>query len=499
MSTKGLFLLLACLAASPAGTAAAGTTETTANNTNPPPRHLNLASALQLALQRNFSLRVQAYQPQIAAEAVREASAVFDPTLRSESQYQWSQSDLAPDDAQSVTTSFSFGSRLPWSTQWSISAETTEARDAAGLLPDSIGQQAQTSLAFTVVQPLLRDAGRSAAMAGVEAARSREQAARLRFADEVRSVVQQVVDRYFDLHYAAQSLAITQRNRDLAARLLEDNRRRVDKGVMAPADALKAEAELALREAPVHAARFQLHKARNDLLRLLWDDPDSVYSADFSFAEPPSPPPPQPDRQADLARALRHLPALGAAEAELQARQIRLRQLANEARPRMDLVATIASGARDAHAFGSSFSKALDRQQSGYSVGAVFSLPLFNHARNARKTSALLQRNRAQTALRQLEQEVRLNLDNAIARLHAAHQQKLASASARSLINQSLQAEEQRLAAGASSTFVVLRLQADLADARIRELNAASAFARAHSAYLRASAQLLPTYQITIP
>lgn len=463
------------------------------------PRPLDLPSALQLALQQNFSLRTESVNPRLAAEAVREAKGVLDPTLRSESTYSWAESELSPQDAQSVTTSVSLGSRLPWSTRWSIVAKTTESRDPADFLPDSIGERAQSSLRFTVVQPLWRDAGRDNTMAEIQSARARLHAARHRFAEEVRSVVQQTVDAYTDLHFAMRLLTVAERNRDLAAQLLEDNRKRVQKGVMAPADALKAEAELALRMAPVHEARYQVHFARNRLVQLLWDDPESVYEADFQLAEPAFPDNPPTDRARDLARALRTLPALHAAEAELQARQIELRRLHNQSRPRLDLVASVASGGHSSHSFGSSFAHAAEGQQSGYSIGAVFSLPVLNHARKARRSSAFLQRNRAELALRQLRQSVRINLDNAIARLQSASRQRQASARARSLIERSLNAEEERLAAGASSTFVVLRLQADLADARVRELNAAAGFAKAYSAYLRASAQLLPTFRIHLP
>ena len=61
-----------------------------------------------------------------------------------------------------------------------------------------------------------------------------------------------------------------------------------------------------------------------------------------------------------------------------------------------------------------------------------------------------------------------------------------------------LQAEEKKLQVGTSTTFVVLRLQGDLATAEIRETNALTDYRISLARYHRARGSILDVYRINL-
>jgi hypothetical protein len=105
-------------------------------------------------------------------------------------------------------------------------------------------------------------------------------------------------------------------------------------------------------------------------------------------------------------------------------------------------------------------------------VKGAFTDAKSDRPRSAEKTQACLRRNQAELKIQQAEQAIRLELDNASIQLEADWDRIQAARLARELAEKSLEAEEKKLQAGTSTTFMVLRLQGDLAVAEIQETNA---------------------------
>ena len=145
-----------------------------------------------------------------------------------------------------------------------------------------------------------------------------------------------------------------------------------------------------------------------------------------------------------------------------------------------------------------SLDRAVGDGETAYSIGAVISIPFPNRTRSALKAQAYLRRNQAELALGELEQTIRLELDDAATRLQTDWERIQAARTARNLAEQALRAEERKLQAGTSSTFVVLRLQGDLAGAEIREINALVDYTVSLSQYHRIRGRILDVFGIRL-
>ena len=90
------------------------------------------------------------------------------------------------------------------------------------------------------------------------------------------TTVADVRNAYWELLFALQALDVARGSLDLAEKLVEDNRARVEVGTMAPLDVVQSEAEAATRRQTVAQAEATLGTAELSLKRLIvsgTDDP----------------------------------------------------------------------------------------------------------------------------------------------------------------------------------------------------------------------------------
>jgi outer membrane protein TolC len=462
---------------------------------------LSMDDAIASALDRNFAIRIERIEPDIAQEEVRSASGLYDPVL--ESRYLYQRDELAEwdRDEEAVSVEMSVGATLPWGTHIEGSVLSSDSTTPIDPLTDAFNRKIQTNVrsfaGISVRQPILRGFGLDGTHTRVRIARESAEASWQGFRARVMNTVQSTIAAYQSLYFAQENLRIAERNRDLAVQLLKDNRKRVETGAMAPLDIVQAESEAALREVSVISAGALLKQAQNGLKQLVWDNPESVLELDLQILPPEEPAYFDPDLARDYQLAIENLPEYISTESGLRIRQWQVRETRRNALPQLDLTGSYGHvGIRDE--LNDSLSDAFGDGEKSYSVGAVLSIPFPNRSRSAERTQAYLRRNQAQMELTQLEQSIRIELDNASTQLKADWERIQAARRARELSEKSLRAEEKKLQAGTSTTFVVLRLQGDLAIAEIRETNALADYRVALARYHRARGKILDVHNISL-
>lgn len=461
------------------------------------PLTLSMDEAIAQALARNFAIRIERFEPTIARQQARAAAGLFDPVIRSEYLYEEEALSNFADPDETAAVSFGVGSVLPWGTQWEASVEANDRSTPFDPFTGTSLDYVSSYAGITVTQPVLRNFGLDGTWSTVQIARESVTGSLQAFRAAVMDTVEATVSAYQNLYFAQQNLRIARRNRDLALQLLKDNERRVETGVMAPLDIVQAQSEAALREVSVISAEAFMKQAGNTLKSLIWDNPETILEVNLHILPPAEPALFDPDPARDYRLAITHLPEYLAAESGLAIRELELRQLRRNALPQLDIVGSIGRLGID-RTLGDSLDQSFGDGETRYTIGAVFSLPFPNRARSAEKVQAYLRRNQADLGLTQLEQSIRIQLDDAATQLKADWARIKAARTARELSEKSLEAEEKKLRAGTSSTFVVLRLQGDLAVAEIREINALTDYAVSQARYHRVRGRILDVFGIEL-
>jgi outer membrane protein TolC len=139
----------------------------------------------------------------------------------------------------------------------------------------------------------------------------------------------------------------------------------------------------------------------------------------------------------------------------------------------------------------------LARNYPTYTVGLQMTLPIHNRIAESDLARDELQEKQTEIRLRQLQNQARLEVEDALIAMRRARASYEAAAEARKLQQESLEAEQARFEVGASTSFFVIQYESLLAQARSTEVAARSSYAKARAALERATGAILDEYHIS--
>jgi outer membrane protein TolC len=464
--------------------------------------------AVKMALENNLGVRAEQLDPQIQTYGVAQARAVFGPSVFSQTTTR--SSTTPPTDFLSGTSSTLTNDSLrtnagvqqflPWgggryNLIWDGSKVTTS--DASSRFNPQLG----SGLTGGFTQPLLRNFTMDVNRQNLLLSQSRQQVADIQLRQTLTQTTRLVRNAYFDLVNAIAGLGVAQQSLDLARESLKSNQRRVEVGTMAPIETVQAQAEVAANEESVIVAEGQIRSAEDRLRTLVMNPSQPDYWT--TRLEPTDQPTltSQPiDVETAVTNALANRTDIAAAKKNMDQTDINLRYYRNQRLPALDVTAsynvvgaagtlrdvkvdpatgqTIASdlGARS---FTEALRDVLGNDFKTWSVQFNVSYPIGRSVADAAVAQGRLQREQQTTALRDLELQVVASVREAGRQVSTSLKRVESTKKARELAEQTLQAEEKRLAVGLSDTFRVLQAQRDLARQRVNELNAVISYNRA--------------------
>ena len=463
--------------------------------------HLTLDSAVRLALAKNYTIEVQRFDPAIARAGVLSQLGRFDPVfdltaLRSET----TQRDAFQEGRHFPFNNFNRTDRIgtglsgltPWGLRYDAGLGSRNNTGTFNQFDEDFASDARISL----TQPLLRDFGTTANLAQLRIARNNVHVSEWEFKRRIIDVITTINFVYNELHLAHENLRVAQRSRDLALQLLADNTRRAEIGVMSPLNITTARAEAAARQEAVILAIRQVKDNENFIKQLVTVDIERILAVSVEIEPPPSPTF-VANVPAGIDDALTLRPDYRQAVLDLQRRDIQLAFTRNQALPRFDLTGSLNLLGFD-NDFGTSVNRIGRRDQTAWTAGAIFSVPLPNRSARGNVLAARLSSAQALVNLHRLEQQIVIDVDNASGQIVTARERMASTSEARKLALESLDAGEERLRAGTGTTFEVLELQDRLSTAEFAEVRARADYNKAVGEYQRQTGTSLRVYNVIV-
>jgi outer membrane protein TolC len=422
--------------------------------------------AVNAALSKNPDLIVNKRQVEQADLGVMAEENRYVPTWVTEAGYRFgSTPQLSASGTRQISTnSLSFTSGLsyvlPVGTQLSASVDFGRTVRDSVVLGD-LGAAYDASFGFEVRQPLLRGFGADIGQAQRDIARNDAEGARIAQDAAVLELTTQVLQAYWALWSAQQSLKIQERALEIARQQLVDGEVRLEAGAISPAELTSLRAEIASATEAVVEAQATIAQRSNTLAALVGADPSQplavvntppTSSVALGFDE-------------SFSLASQNSPSLRQLQLELDSLGVRAEVADNNALPNLELV-----GSAQTVGLGYSATDALTDIGSSqiYYGGVRLELPLQNKARTAeadQATSAIeVAKARYAAAQRDLRAEVAsvtTAIETATKRLELAKQSV-------ELARESVEAQSARFDAGRATSFDVVNAIQALREAEFR-------------------------------
>ncbi|MFN9132057.1 MAG: TolC family protein [Phycisphaerales bacterium] len=441
-------------------------------------RELTIEQARAEAIRNNLDLRVSVMDPRIAREETTAERARFEAVFRPSARFTSTEPALLEDRttgtsprARTDSVELGAGVSIPLRTGGRASVDLTQDY-REGNSPFSDTPAWGSSLAFSITQPLLRNAGREVNVAPITIAAYREQISEARTNLSVISTLAQIERSYWRLSAARKELDVRQQQYDLAMAQLQRAQRRFDRGDTPEIDVVRAQSGLAQRLEAIITAETSLLIEQRELNRLMNTPDASVTSGGLLVPlTEPAPMDYDLDSASLISVAMQRRMELLEIELSLLSDSLNITVARNNLLPGLDLTGTYTTAGlgRD---LGRGIRDMADIRAQGYSVGVTGDIPLGNEAAEARERRAVLtrlQRLGTRASRRQLiEQDV---LD-AVDRVRSGWQRIMAARQSTILAARTLAGEQRQFDAGSRTSTDVLDAAAALADAQSAEIRA---------------------------
>jgi outer membrane protein TolC len=452
------------------------------------------------------------------------AVPVFDPAVTS--QFNWTHQTAPQISATSYgvnalvtnTTLANAGIAQSFASGAQVGLGFNNSRVGLNALTSQYNPYTGSSLALTATQPLLRGFGGSLNRRFIRIAGNEQKISSLLFRQQLIATVYGVVRIYTDFVALSEDEKVKQETVELAEKLYADVKAQVDEGTLAPVELTRANAQ-------VFSARQDLINARglreeqeailkNVLTRTGNEDPE-VRSASLIPTDPLTVPESDAVRpmQNLIQDALSNRPDLDQGRLQIDNLRIGLEGSRNATLPELDLVGvmqnngltgtanpftTVGAGSAYLGGYGGALGQVLARDNPTYGVGLQLTLPLRNRIAEADLARDEIQVKQSQIRLRQLENQARLEVEDALIAMSRSRSSYEAAVQARKLQEESLSAEQSRFEVGASTSFFVIQYESLLAQARSTEVAAASSYVKARAALARATGSILDENHISV-
>jgi outer membrane protein TolC len=372
-----------------------------------------------------------------------------------------------------------------------------------------------SSLALTVTQPLLRGFGASLNRRYIRIAGNERKIASLLFQQQLILTVYGVVRLYTDFVALYEDVKVKREAVALAERLLSDTRGQVEEGTLAPIELSRANAQLFSTRQDLINSRGLLEEQEAILKNVLTRSEDAgIRSAHVVPTDTLT----IPDRdevrpvQDLIAEALAHRPDLGQARLQVENSNIALEGARSATRPEVDLVGVLQNnglaGAATGYGlnpnpafaggYGSVLGQILAHDYPTYGIGLQVTLPIHNRIAESDLARDELQIKQTLIRVQQLQNQARLEVEDALIAMRRARASYEAAVEARKYQQESLDAEQTKFEVGASTVFFVNQYESQLAQAKSAEVVAMSSYVKARAALQRATGTILDEHNVSV-
>lgn len=391
-----------------------------------------------------------------------------------------------------VTDNFLTGTNA----QFNFRNTFTDQNNLRNVVNPSTTSQAE----LVITQHLLQGFGVAVNNRNIRVARNNLRVSDLTFKQQVISSVSNVIGLYWDLVSFNEDVEVKKKALALAEKLYSDNKKQVEIGTLAPIEIIRAEAQVASTQQDLTVSETNVLQQETILKNAI--SRNGVASLEIAEARivptdririPEKDP---ADAIQDLfGRALDGRPELAQLKIQFDNSKINLTGTKNALRPTLDAYVDLRNNALSGTAvsqpgvpapsdfflggYDNSLAQLFRRNFPDYQVGVQLTIPLKNRAAQADYATAMLNLRQSELNIQKQINSIRLDVQNSVIALKQARSRYDAAVKNRILQEQTLDAEQKKYALGASTVFLVIQAQRDLATAQSNEVTAESTYIKA--------------------
>lgn len=502
--------------------------------------YLSLADAIALALENNIDVEVSRYTYPLNESALRTARAGngtlnYDPVFTSTNTWGHSANigtnaitsgGVAVNLGDNRTHNFAIQQGFETGGNLQLGFNNTSATTNNPNI--NFNPNFSSTLNFQGTQPLIQGFGLAYNTRNIRVAKNNIRLTDFQFEQQLNTTLNTVISTYWNLVSAALAVGVAQQSLELSQKLLDDNKKQLEIGTMAPLDVQQADQQVATSETNLITAQTAVEQQEVALKNLL--SRNGLGAANFADVhiiptDRITVPDVEPIRpvQDMVATALDRRPELSQLRIQAENTKINLTGTKNSMLPQLNLTGNISNpgvgGALNPinninPQTGQPVPRSVNddllggysnilRQLFGvgtlnYAIGFQLNIPIRNRAAQEAYITQDLQLRQTELGIQKQVNQIRMDVQNALIAVKNARARYQSATKASALAEAVLDSEQKKYALGASTSYAVVQHQTDLATARQAEVAAISAYAQAKLQMDQATGTILENNNIML-
>ncbi|MBO7543101.1 TolC family protein [bacterium] len=478
--------------------------------------YVRLRDCISMGLEKNLGLTIERYNPEYAREGIRIAKGAFDPYFAASIHWEGAKTPRPYVKVQSYKKKFAVGRdpqtgqpiyktfNIPYNTKLHIGNSETEGTTykmgiqgkfatgvqytlGAGFTRSWTDQKnnmwgnplfsAATTVSLEI--PILRGFGVDVNMAPVRVARNNWRIAKESLDDYMQTFITQIVADYWTLYYWREQTGAEEYTLELAKNLLyvTSNKRAV--GLVASNEVIQAEARIASQEQKLLSSRNSIRDSEDNLRYIINFEMNDLYRPKalrpYQYHLVPLEKPQVTDvtlNEAELIEtALIKRKTLEVAKLQLKNAKENLKVAKSNLLPKLSVVTEAGmTGVGNTH--DRAFTDEASGRHLNWMVGLDFVTPVFFWSFVGDYRQAKYAKEQATLSVENVQQAITIEVRIAIRAVQTNRKRITAAREATRLAYEQLYYEQEKYKAGLVTTYEVLELQSDLAQALSTEIKA---------------------------
>jgi outer membrane protein len=401
-------------------------------------------------------------------------------------------------------------------------ADFLNSRTVTSSTASLLTTQYSPTLTVQFTQPLMRNFAIDANRRLIQIAKKSLDLSDSQFRQRVIEIINSVQRAYWDLVFAIQNETIARESVELARTQLDNNRKMVDAGTLAPIELRSTEAQLEAAKGNVILALQGITTAENVVKGLLLKDPsDKMWYSEITPTDKPLDTHAAFDLEEATRLALKNRPELDQMRLQTEQKNIDIKYYTNQTKPQIDFVGNYSNiglagtpsnligsngqvlGAAVLPRFNGGYFQALNnlfgQDFKAYQMGVHISLPWRNRTAEGNLGRTLAEARQLDARQRQLVETVQIDVRNALQAVVASEQRYEAAKAGKLAAMAQYNGEQERYRAGLSTNFVVLQRLTDLSVAKGTEVRALTDYNKALADLQRVTGMTLMSNNVQVP
>ncbi|MEZ5398121.1 MAG: TolC family protein [Bryobacteraceae bacterium] len=422
------------------------------------------------------------------------------------------------------STSHSYAVQKSWLTGTTVSAGWNNLYSRGNNPLSDINPLNSANIQLQVSQRLLQGFGIAVNDRNIRIARNNMKVSDLQFRTQLMTTVAAVVGLYWDLVSFNEDLKVKEQALALAKKLHEDNKKQVEIGTLAPIEIVNAEAQVAAREQDLLVSQtvtLQQETIIKNVMSRTGVSSQMVADARIRPTDKMTMPDVDPIQpiQDLYSMAVADRPDLEQTKINIENAKIGLKGSRSQLLPSFDVQASLQNNALSGAindlllrgqpvvrrvdpyfvgGYGTALGQLARRNFPDYSIGFQLNIPLRNRSAQADMIIDTLNLRQQELNEQRALNQLRVDIQNSVVALQQTRARYQSALKQRELQEQTLSAEQKKYELGASTVYLIIQYQRDLAQAESNLVSAMSAFQKARVDLDRVTGQTLKVYDIDV-